>query len=297
MKNTRLQEKMNPNRRTLALLAYAGIILSLVSTVRDSWAICLSSDEICAQSIVAAQYKVNGILEALSDGSGETEVSPDINGNYTLHAGTVYRLKLWVNGNISSGYGTFTFTGSGGGTDSRCLLLAPSGEMTVISFRPEVSCSFRYEYCWGIPQDEAWDGEEITLKTGADDLVTIAVGEVTAKEPEIIQPTEEESGSQESTQEEPSDTSGDGLETETETSSEGEPTETTPGASGTEPTTTPGAEAPETTPGASGEEVQTTPGASGTESTTTPGASGTEPTTTPGTSGTEPTATPGGGTN
>lgn len=165
--------------KRIVLFICSGMILWFGLKAGVTWAVCLASDEISIQTIESAQYSAAVELKPLSEGIEEPEaLVPNDSGNYTLKAGTVYRLSLRVTGNISSGYCTFTFTDSGEGTApiSSYLMLVPSEEEKVVMLRPVTDCSFQYDYCWGAPQEAAWNGEETTLKVGEADLVTMAVG-------------------------------------------------------------------------------------------------------------------------
>lgn len=222
---TRLREKMKTKRKLIYVVC-AVISLSVLLAVGTTWAACVASDEISAQSIEAAQYTIYGelsILNTFSDGTTESEVlMPDDSGDYMLDEGAVYQLELRAEGNITSGYCTFAFTGDEIGPDAvNCyFLLAPSEETTIISFQPKVSCYFRYEYCWGIPEEDAWNGEEITLNVGEQDLVTMVAGDtLEVFETELLtEQSEDPSGETES--DEPS---SDVQENDTEASSENIP--------------------------------------------------------------------------
>ena len=169
--------------KRLVFFICSGMILWFGLKAGVTWAVCLTSDEISIQTIESAEYSATIELKPLSEGIEEPEaLAPNDSGIYTLNAGTVYQLSLRVTGNISSGYCTFTFTDSGEGTApiSSYLMLAPSEEEKVVMLRPVTDCSFQYDYCWGAPQEAAWNGEETTLKVGEADLVTMAVGALSA---------------------------------------------------------------------------------------------------------------------
>lgn len=222
---TRLREKMKTKRKLIYVVC-AVISLSILLAVGTTCAACVASDEISAQSIEAAQYTMYGelsILNTFSDGTTESEVlTPDDSGDYMLTEGAVYQLELRAEGNITSGYCTLAFLGDDIGPDAvnRYFILAPSEETTIISFQPKVSCYFRYDYCWGIPEEDAWNGEEITLNVGEQDLVTMVAGDTlevfeTELSTEELEDSDGEAGDD--------DPSPDVQESETETLSESMP--------------------------------------------------------------------------
>lgn len=187
--------KIKPYWKGLTLFTCTGVILSTVFAVRNSWAVCMASDEVPMQSIEAAQYEVHGAVRPLADGTGEVEdLVPDESGVYALDADTTYQLRLLVEGNISSGYCTLTFTGCEEDADSvsRYLSLPPAEDETFITIRPAASCRFQYDYCWGSPEEELWDGEEVTLNAGEHKLVTMAVGDLLEEEEVSEDPVSDE---------------------------------------------------------------------------------------------------------
>lgn len=223
---TQLREKLKTNKGRLVFLACICMIISVVFAAKATWAICMTSDRISAQPIEAAQYTVSGVLKKLPDDTEtpETIQNADEGVDYQLDVGNVYQLEITVEGNISSGYCTLVFTDAQANALKKCPVLIPSETPTVISFRPEAACSFRYEYCWGVPTEEdAWNGEETVLMTGESKLVSIVLGqELTEEVPETDESSENPEESESETEESSEGESESSSESESETSSQGE---------------------------------------------------------------------------